>query len=125
MQSENWPVRMEEMEVNVDDSLDVEETNSPGPLRRMNIYGSPDASRLNQNAIEEERESTSLAVLSAESDSVVSLKIVKFTVYSSSLALVTLKFSLHLDLFLQEYMQSKKDSEICWLSVKKCRVGML
>ena len=108
---------MEEMEVNVDDSLDVEKTNSPGPLRRMNIYGSPVASRANQNAIEEERESTSLAVLSAESDRVVSLKIVKFTVYSSSLALVTLKFSLHLDLFLQEYMQSKKDSEICWLSV--------
>ena len=31
------PVRMEEMEVNVDDSLDVVETDSPNPLRRINI----------------------------------------------------------------------------------------
>ena len=41
----------------MDDSLDVEEINSPGPfnLTRMNIYGSPVASRANQNEIEEER----------------------------------------------------------------------
>ena len=45
------PVRMEEMEVNSDNTLDVEETNSPGPLRRMNIYGLPVASCANQNAI--------------------------------------------------------------------------
>ena len=75
------PVRMEEMEVNSDNSLDVEETNSPGSLRRMNIYGLPVASCANQNAIEKERESPSLVVLLAESDHMVSLKIVKFAVF--------------------------------------------
>ena len=76
----------------------------------MNVYGSPVASHTNQNAIEEERESTSLAVLSAESDRIVSLKIVKFTIYSSSLALVNAYFfiTFNLDLSLQEYMQLTK-----------------